>query len=130
MVIISRVAVVITYIRGLILPFITTHEPPSKLTTKRLGMLCCSCLGYPRDGFCYRESLTSKAARCSDLFPSSREAGDKLPRVVLSRTKILERAWVGKTCLRFDRIGVRPYEPQTPNLNSKLSNPKPYNTKP
>ena len=28
--VISRVAMVITYIRGLILPLITTHEPPSR----------------------------------------------------------------------------------------------------
>ena len=28
--VISRVAVIITYIRGLITPLITTHEPPSR----------------------------------------------------------------------------------------------------
>ena len=30
---ISRVAVVITYIRGLIAPFITTHQPEDNLTS-------------------------------------------------------------------------------------------------
>ena len=35
---ISRVTIDITHIRGLITPFITTHEPPSK-TEQNLGSL-------------------------------------------------------------------------------------------
>ena len=33
--VISRVAIVITYIRGLITPLITTHEPPSRPSSVR-----------------------------------------------------------------------------------------------
>ena len=32
--VISRITIVITYIKGLITPLITSHEPPSRLTPK------------------------------------------------------------------------------------------------
>ena len=37
--VISRVAIVISYIRGLITPLITTHEPPSSLYSSRLNRM-------------------------------------------------------------------------------------------
>ena len=40
--VISRVTIVITHIRGLITPLITTHEPPSKLQTVLSCLLNCS----------------------------------------------------------------------------------------
>ena len=46
--VISRVTVIITHIRGLITPLITTHEPPSRGLIRRQGLLavqaavCCT----------------------------------------------------------------------------------------
>ena len=37
--VISRVTIVITHIRGLITPFITTHEPPSRVPGLRVWHL-------------------------------------------------------------------------------------------
>ena len=45
----SRVTIIITHIRGLLTPLITTHEPPSKVCGSYVGHLAiCDCfVGVP-----------------------------------------------------------------------------------
>ena len=53
--VVSRVTILITHIKGLISPFITTHEPPSRLSTF-LGLSPCRWLAAAGFGM-YLEAL-------------------------------------------------------------------------
>ena len=62
----SRIPIVITHIRGLITPLITSHEPPSRLGVDlNVWDLCLTILGL---GLCFAKSTTESLGSTSSVY--------------------------------------------------------------